>query len=335
VTTGGMGLLMGSSLFAQEIPRIPLKPIGERIVQGESAPDSVIGATKCDNDGNVYFRRDSGGPRDIGDIKKVTPRGELKATFSLASADGFKVFDAYDFVVGEKGEVYQFVNNVVDDVAETYIVSFRNDGAFQSKAKLDLVMTPAVIAALPDDKFFVTGERIVEENGINKMLPVTAIFNRTGQLVRNLQIKGDIEAEVLKQNASRPPLEEVMTGQVGVAEDGNVYLMRRTGKPTVFVISATGKLIRKLQIEPPSDYPEVWAMKVAKYDRLILEFGRRASDGSSTVFSLIDATTGKRLIDYTAGKDAGGIFGCYSPNAFTFLSGTKQNQLAIKEVKPQ
>ena len=123
-------------------------------------------------------------------------------------------------------------------------------------------------------------------------------------------------------------------------DDGFVYLMRATSPATVYVISAAGEVIRKIVVSTPTDrgVPDFW-IRVAK-NKLAAKFRRDCDDDlglnscEGTVYTVVDATTGKKLADYAAEKDAAGTTACYAPDPDRFItySVSDQHHLDIVEV---
>ena len=106
-----------------------------------------------------------------------------------------------------------------------------------------------------------------------------------------------------------------------LADDGNIYLARWTGKHPIIVISPAGEVVRKINLVPPREGWDAFHFFVAG-GKIAMEFFQPgAQESSSTVmYSLYDAESGERQGDYTLAPGISGKFACYTPNQFTFLT---------------
>jgi len=109
-------------------------------------------------------------------------------------------------------------------------------------------------------------------------------------------------------------------GEAAPADDGNIYLMRAGEKPLILVISPAGELVRRLTLDPPGPEYQGHSFSVAG-GMIIMAFFKPNNDKQNSgtkLYSLYDAETGERQLDYDPPPDAG-IFACYTPNQFTFF----------------
>jgi hypothetical protein len=83
-----------------------------------------------------------------------------------------------------------------------------------------------------------------------------------------------------------------------------------------------------------------FGIRVAK-NRLVVQFHRSCDstvDGScrSSSYTVVDATTGKRLAAYEADKEAAGTMACYAPDPDRFyIFSESQDALDIVEADPK
>jgi hypothetical protein len=131
----------------------------------------------------------------------------------------------------------------------------------------------------------------------------------------------------------------VTLGTAVSADDGNVYLMRRTSPATVYVISSTGEVARKLIIAPPYPGQMPGGLHVSK-NKLAMKFYRECGSMGfceGAIYTVVDATTGEKLADYGPGADVGGAFACYAsdPDRFFFLQISEKHRLEILEARPK
>lgn len=104
-------------------------------------------------------------------------------------------------------------------------------------------------------------------------------------------------------------------------DDGNIYLIRPSETPSVYVVSPGGSVLRRFRVSPPGEGFRATTVKVAG-GRSAVEFYKDnpAGPGSIYIYSIVDAYTGEKIADYLATTEAGGVWACYSPNGFAFLS---------------
>jgi hypothetical protein len=101
--------------------------------------------------------------------------------------------------------------------------------------------------------------------------------------------------------------------------------MRASAPPTVYAISPTGEIVHKTVVPSPADaaWPR-FGIRVIK-NKLVVEFYRECSnrlDGSSckgTAISVLEASTGKPLVNYALDDTAGSVLACYVPDPDRFF----------------
>jgi hypothetical protein len=140
------------------------------------------------------------------------------------------------------------------------------------------------------------------------------------------------------QLAIFPSGEMLLSGvQTRTREVPDIY-RAYTAPATVYVISSTGEVVRKLVIAPPYAGQMPAGMQISK-NRLAMQFYREcaslACEGAS--YTVVDATTGEKLADYAAGDDVAGTFTCYAPDPdrFFLLQMSEEHRLGILETRPK
>ena len=177
----------------------------------------------------------------------------------------------------------------------------------------------------------------------------TAIYDPTGHVVKQLALDGDAEIEraieggdakdtrAQQQNAKAVDQSVAITG-----DDGLVYLMRRTSPATVYAISATGDVVRKIVVGAPTDTGlPLFGIRVVK-NRLAVQFSRICNSTGDldscrgSTYAVVDATTGQRLAAYEAGdKELAGLIACYAPDPDRFFIFSDWHGLDIVEAEPK
>jgi hypothetical protein len=130
------------------------------------------------------------------------------------------------------------------------------------------------------------------------------------------------------------------SGDDFVRINGNVYLVRPTAHPTVFVISPTGEILRELTLDtPPSSRYNLDDIGVGK-GRIALAFSENKAPVEGSIaqhlFRTYDALTGELQTEYEPSKDLWGMFSCYvPPSEFTLLTPKeKTNTFLLQKATP-
>jgi hypothetical protein len=285
-------------------------------------------------------------------VIKISPEGEVKATFSADPAGRFTEADLTDFAIGPGGEVYILAIGVKEQQEpEVDVVAFAEDGSHRWSIKLEHVFVAERLAVFPTGHFLVAGRKWIKEGAPGAETsseaakggsplagePYTAIYDRSGRVVRELTLPGDVSpGDASLSDAGRRAARTAISLSTTVAgDDGNVYLMRRTEKALVFALSADGTVVRRFEVEPPSADMRPVTMQRADGGRLLIEFakkvGERQLSHENEVFSIVDSESGERVLDYKIdGSESPGSFACYSAGGLTLLGRTREGQLALR-----
>ena len=268
---------------------------------------------KCDADANVYLRKYQLTDFEATPIVKISQEGKPEATFEIRSAPGFEKGAAYDFAVGLQGEVYLLA---AKRIGEWHIVKFNPDGRYDSTFTLEPFLEPRQLAVFPSGEFLVSGKELSEKDKEPTGKLLTAIYDRLGRLMWEVSLPRDVEAGLEEAQAVALSLTTAVA-----ADDGNIYLMRATASPRVYVISPGGSVLRRLVIPPPAEDFRPITMKTAG-GRIAIQFEEDspAGTGALELFSVVDAQTGEKFADYLSTPETGGTFACYTPSGFTFLA---------------
>jgi len=250
-----------------------------------------------------------------GPLVRISADGRQVANISLDSAPGFpKDVPLEAWALGLRGEVHILASKF----GKPYLVNFNDDGDFESVAKLEGNFGVSEIAVFPTGELLIAGSKLPEEGGREKPVPFTAIFDRNGVLLKKLRFESDVQAKDVDAEEEPSGLE---TGEAVPADDGNIYLMPSIQEPSIVVISPAGEVVRRLKVAPPSDFPLLANFGVAG-GKIAMSFFRPnndAQDSDTNLYSLYDAETGERVMDFMPAAEAGGDFLCYSPDQFTVL----------------
>jgi len=345
---------------AGQVPKLKLRVKDERPLSGLAAAQSIAGPVKCDPQGNIYLRPSAPFQQAFTEpIVKISRDGEQKAVFKFDSIPGFEggPVEASDFAIGWRGQVNLVARRCKGEKTrrcEVDLVTFGEDGAYQSATKLERYLSPSQLELFTTGDFLVAGLTLEQPLAPDASLaekarvaniprrPLTLVFDGTGRVRAELGLPSDVSPIGAHgtggEKAARDAQLEVELGMVASGEDGYVYLMRRTAKPVVYAVSAAGSVARHIQLQPPVEGMWPTALKLATGGRLVVEFASRIGDtGFDTgraVYSLVDAETGEGVVDYESSPGVGGVFACYSANEFTFLGGTKEGGHVIRHAVP-
>jgi hypothetical protein len=265
-------------------------------------------------------------------IEKYDPRGRLKASFNIAEA-GVQDLMPLSFFVSKKGEVFQAGG--IRGGHDAYVVSYSSDGHVSSKTKLDLKDVSIYnFAVFPTGEMLVGGiEHSRGPDNADTSHVFTLIADRSGKTVKKMELADDRrikEAFETGDPVVAPPGTNginmaVAGGQVGVAEDGNVYLLRRLDPAIIYGISPAGEIVRRIELK--SDVPDSLPrnMLVNGTEAAIL-FG---TDGSQdTEIRIVDLTSGDLRAIYKPVQSLGTAVTCFDSTTFTFL-GAREGRRVI------
>jgi hypothetical protein len=293
---------------------------------------------RCDEDGNVYFRSFQPGTT-ASPVVRVSLKRENVTSFSLASEPDFKRASVQDFAVTPQGQVFELIQ-VGDDV---YIGSFSDDGSLKSKTRLEKQFWSAHLGVIAGgSRFVVAGSELPVKNGAPPGL-VTAIFDDSGRLLKKLAFKHD-PAELKEPRAGDPKIQNYLADQVilplvsgdtQVGVNGDLFVMRASNPPQVFVLNSSGELVRKITVETPESGMALGSMQLSSSRLAALFYKADASQQlQKRVMVIVDINRGTMERSYHLADGLGGGFACYDGSSFTFLT-TEGEKLAITTAKPE
>jgi hypothetical protein len=337
----------GQGVPQQEVPKLDLKLSSEKVVPTEY-DTLLLAPLRCDSSGDVYIRRLMPGRVHHAPVIKFSPDGEKLAVFSLDSVPGLTDAEMPDFAVGLRRDVYLLALSIKDTERHVAVVRFSERGNYESTISLGPMFVPANFAVFLTGDFLISGTQTTvpepaDTDSEPKREPFTAVFDGSGRMVKRISLPGDVDLNPSKSGKGsrdtgeaekkQAPAAEITQGEAAPGDDGNVYLMRRTSPPLVYVISAGGEVVRTLKVTPPAGNAEVWSMKYAYGGRLVFEFTVPTPVNGSRpdiIFSLVDAETGQRVLDYKAPPKMGGSFVCYSQEKVVTLGTMPDEHLSIQ-----
>jgi hypothetical protein len=298
---------------------------------------------RCDNEGNIYFRRVDvdRGEHDL--IKKVNLAGEVKATFDVQQAG--KDFVAQDYFVSGDGDV-----SIVGfrqgerDILGSFVATYGRDGTFKLAVKLDAPrIVPSTIGVFDDGSFLITALKIPGPKGKNSEdiptlhEPFTAIFKEDGSLIKELTFEEDGRIADAIQNRDQAFVGDqghqipFTGGTILHGRDENLYITRKTSPLIMYAISPAGNVQRTVKVTPPEPGMMPNAV-VANSGTVAVLFASGISGPRQLV--LADRQTGEIRNTYAVQDKLGVALACYAPENFVFL-GTEKGKMSIQIAKVQ
>jgi hypothetical protein len=296
-----------------------------------------IDPARCDAAGNIYLKRLESAP-----VTKISPDGRTIAQYSLDLAPDPQVKGGsfYVFALNDRGELFAVVHT---DKEIAFILKFDKDGSYEGTVKLNATgIFPYHLAVFPTGEFLLAGIAHSKEGEAEVPSAYTAIFDPRGELVKVLSLAQDVSREDAAAEAGsmvqgEPHAADVAfqsaigSGDAFIGPEGHAYLIRNSGSPVVYVISAYGTVVRRLVLQAPDE--ALWptgapSMAAGKLVVTFAKKGRARAPHNPELYAVYDAQTGEHLIDYKASPELAGGMLCYTPNGFIF-AGTQDRQMAL------
>lgn len=337
--------LLGLVFITSTILWLPLPP-----VRGQEVPlvltDSVevenmrsqpfLGRAACDGEGNLYFRFFKNRGPASAPLLRLARDGRQAVTFSLDQVPDETVRGGNfeDYVVDLRANVYLLTHvRQPDSEAQTAIVRFSSDGDYDSTIKINAPFIAWKLGVFPSGEFLLSGLKEEQGKGEPRGVSAIGVFSSTGDVVKVFSPHEDVKLnyDADTKTFETEGLAAIGTSPIAPGEDGNIYLMRPGSKPSIYVISPAGTVIRRLAITPPHDGFRAWDMRIGG-GRIVVEFVQKHDDTTRSdrvTYSIFDSE-GARVIDYLSSTEVGGHLACYTPNGFTFLAPSPSGRLAIR-----
>ncbi|HEX9119300.1 MAG TPA: hypothetical protein VF840_02060 [Terriglobales bacterium] len=279
--------------------------------------------------------------RAFGAILKVSSDGNRITRFELNSVPGFQNSHISEYTVLPDGTVFVLAGSR----GEPYVLKFSSDGRFSSRIRLDIdKVIPMQLAAFDSDTLLVAG-RLVSPAGPSRFRPFVGIFNSSGQLVRQVTLRGDLRkdaSDVVEGNERGLDADEAYAAALDMSaaetgDDRNVYLARPGWRGPIFVISPTGEMVKKFFVPGPTPKASLGSFKVSR-GQVAVQFVEANPDrtkSSRVTFSVFDASTGKKIREYSVPEEIRLGFACYSQDEMAFVGGDKDQRLRITWAAPR
>src|SRR5579863_2734052 len=149
----------------------------------------ISGSTKCDSQGNVYFREYEVDRPHLSPVINITVKGERKAIFAPSAFTNPPLTDVAYFNISPGGDLYW--PGFAADRKAIYVVSFNKDGSPKSEVKLDQEFIPFQFAAFKSGELLLAGVKLDDPSVAGTERPFTAIFSSSGKLLKRFSLQDD------------------------------------------------------------------------------------------------------------------------------------------------
>jgi hypothetical protein len=297
-------------------------------------------------------------------VSKLSLDSKRVVQFAGGQFQGFTSSYGHGFYVDPRGKAYALAIAYPHEAgykgpnwADSFIVRYKDDGTVDSVVKLEPPREEHFeawkFAAFLDGSFLVTGFMLTDKHLPKD--PFTGIFDRGGALVAPLTVPHDVrpapptplpvagshqssETSAAGGNpaSGRPRAmhiwqTDVQQGLTAGSLDGNVYMLRASIPPRLYVISPAGEVLREIVLKSPWPGTQPIQMSLTGQDGLLLKFTPVLPMGpKSEELALLDTQSGRITDTYEMPSGAGEISACATPeNEFLFLGTSKDNQLEV------
>lgn len=327
-----------AALTAAEIQELRRPLEKSKIVRVEGLTVTGVALpVKCDPDGNIVTRLLDGSDITSVPLVRISTDGRQPVKFMIPSDPEFKGGHLVDFAPIDGG-LYAIFN-----AADSFILKFDADGTFTGKIKVEPVIRPLQIAIFRSGELLLAGKERTQGPGQQQTNPFIGLFTGNGRLIRAVHLADDVtrskNAEVPGVGVQPAPYDRDFENAIAAsfmtgADDGNVYLLRRTSIGPIYQISASG-VVKKLVSLTTPDSMKNSGMLAVGHGQLVVEFlkfkpASESNELESVVLRVIDIGTGKTVADYThSDPDIGSSLACYSDGVPVFLSTDDNSRLVL------
>lgn len=334
VNTPAKGPVLGSTISGSTIA---LRATSTMNVASEMG-GAFMSGSKCDADGNLYIRKYASDRPLLGPVVKIDPDGRRVTLFDPAAFSQLALDRSDAFSPGTDGGVYEIAQSGILK-PRIYVLHFSSDGSTSSPTRLDADLEVYTFAAFADGNFLVSGVQRDVQNRNDRGRNFTAVFSADGRELAQLSFpepqeaaKAGAKKEIAKSAEKAGPTLDLSDAEAGI--DGYLYVMRRSSPALVYVIAASGKIMKTIKVASPMAGAAPNAFHVSG-NRLALSFWNEESQSQTVVVA--DAQTGRKIAGYGDPGGLGPSFACYSANegVFTFLRLGEGNALEVIRAEAQ
>ncbi|HEY2913720.1 MAG TPA: hypothetical protein VGK21_10205 [Candidatus Angelobacter sp.] len=310
--------LLMSGLTAQNaLPQVSPRPLKVSAIKKlEVPPFGAFGQTHCDDDLSMYDHLATGSYKQTVILHTALSGNEstlYKLPEEFADSTAFM-----DFSVTPDGNVTALVE---DEQGHSIRFDFDSEGKVSSHAQLDLPDQVAgdKIAVFPNGTMLFSGHYRRGAPSDVKGKRYLGLFQSSGKLLRRVNETGmgDIDLD--------PPAHHISEGAVTIGKDANAYLL---GPDKVYVISASGLILKKIQIGKPDGGFSAIELRYSE-GLLVISFAKQGEHEAIFQYLVVNASTGEPLGLYAPTEETGNNNVCFSRRqGFLFVT-VKDNRLNL------
>src|SRR5271165_226104 len=338
------------------VTKIELRP-GDRVSVANQMANAGVDPIRCDASGSVYMRTPSrnGGPL-TSPILRISSDGHTSVPFDVAVLDPIKQSAAYgvqDFFVNKMGKIFALVayeTKAREDLVA--IVEFDDSPERASLIPIDSQFSPRQIAVTQAGTFLLSGLHVSTKSSggvaTQSRTPFTALFDAQGRFIKEVELPDEVKFEEYNSAKRGTPSlgsqQAIDLSRMVVGDDGNIYFLRNTKEPKVYVISTGGDVLRTIPVKAvettivgTSDDADVASSGPSIFyggGRLAFDFYVPGGASTKLQIRVVNPENGQILWDYVPAKDMFGIPACYDGSRFTFLAANEDRHLAIFKATP-
>jgi hypothetical protein len=328
--------LLCSYALSQRIEHLSIVN-SSRVSEKQDIGLAIVEPMKCSPEGELYVRFARGAPE--AGVSIVSTDGQVHR-LTLSALPELNGSTYLDYAPGPRGSAYLLVAKRKTPRTEVeYRVVTLHESRTSTFIKLDTPPELALrqIATLGSNAFVVSGYARTRDKGTQSFI---AIFDDRGQFERRVPLAGDLDAKhltrlgVISKNANSTDAvaDWLEVSSLQTADDGAVYLMRRSPEGPVFLISP-GAEVRKISLKAPEKTATLSSVKV-NHGTIAAEYYLATSSPEKTrvhYITLTDIRSGRiqRKIRYEGSRMTGLGLACYSETGFEFLSQDSEGYLQI------
>lgn len=275
-----------------------------------------------------------------------------------------------DFDIDVSGNLYALLTALKEPLGKDeaqpafFVAKYKDDGTMDSYFKVGQApegrIQPLRFAMFRDGNVLVAGTLV--EGG--SLRPFTAVLDRNGTFVTGIKLPHDVAPVPLtassggepegggprvapsatdggprsgkrelaepKGKANDSPVDAVSNGSLVSAPDGNVYLLRATDPPRLFVVSPAGEVVRQFEVQTPAPGLTPTDMGMVGDDRVFIRFTHIAATSADfgkgqDVITVLSPQTGELAAIYklAAGESGPNLAACAASSySFEFVGAT-------------
>lgn len=385
-TLGATQEVTAGSTAKAGLPPLESLQLHETTVFASAPPNAMRAGTQCDSSGDAFvqFANLAGSPLQVAQplsVSEVIPEEKRVVVYGAAplSESDYPHARTTSFGLLPDGKLYALIFTRQDQTREEarpqpqyYVEQFKDDG---TKDSITPIHTPPgaahwfadLLAPFPDGNFLIVGTSMAtaKRPSAGSWRPFTAVYDATGQFVRDVTLPDDITNDfnqsstgrprVAAADAQTPPRQTpkpqqffevaITTGGVLSGPDGNVWILRASDPVRLYAVSSVGRVVEHFEFSPPAPGLTPFDFGFASSGQVFLDFspppGTAAPprSGPSEMVAVFNILSHQFDALYTLPDETNkGIdaLACSDGNGgFLYIGGTPDNHLAVFDYAPR